>query len=131
VLWIVLGSLAAGFLLLFVAGSVAVSLWLAHSFARQKAEAQDQAITETDRGTELAGWGLAIDPDKDCKFTPGPESLTIDVAAAWHDLALGFPVPRINAPPPKKPYRRPATRMSVDLLSRSKPRKGAAELFIG
>jgi regulation of enolase protein 1 (concanavalin A-like superfamily) len=51
-------------------------------------------------GTELPGWGLAIDPDKDCKFTPGPRSLTIDVPAAWHDLtpAPECPKPKLNAP---------------------------------
>lgn len=36
---------------------------------------------------ELADWGLAIDPDGDCKFTPdGKKSLTIEVPGTWHDL---------------------------------------------
>jgi regulation of enolase protein 1 (concanavalin A-like superfamily) len=47
-------------------------------------------------GTELSGWGLAIDPDKDCKFTPGTRSMTIDVPAAWHDM--GGALHKFNAP---------------------------------
>lgn len=47
-------------------------------------------------GTALAGWGLAIDPDKDCKFTPGPRSMTLDVPAAIHDF--GGALRRFNAP---------------------------------
>ncbi len=37
-------------------------------------------------GTELKGWGVAIDPDKDCKFTPSEKNLTIQVPAKLHDL---------------------------------------------
>jgi regulation of enolase protein 1 (concanavalin A-like superfamily) len=48
------------------------------------------------KGTELAGWGLAIDPDGDCKLTPKDKSLTIDVPAAMHDL--GGPQHKVNAP---------------------------------
>ncbi len=37
-------------------------------------------------GRELEGWGLAIDPDKDCEITPEEKKLTIRVPGAWHDL---------------------------------------------
>jgi S1-C subfamily serine protease/regulation of enolase protein 1 (concanavalin A-like superfamily) len=37
-------------------------------------------------GTELKGWGLAIDPDNDCKFTPNGKSLSIQVPGKLHDL---------------------------------------------
>ncbi len=38
-------------------------------------------------GTELAGWGLAIDPDRDCQFTPaGDRNITIQVPGRLHDL---------------------------------------------
>jgi regulation of enolase protein 1 (concanavalin A-like superfamily) len=47
-------------------------------------------------GTELPGWGLAIDPDKDCKFTPKAGSIAIDVPAAMHDS--GGPDRKFNAP---------------------------------
>jgi regulation of enolase protein 1 (concanavalin A-like superfamily) len=59
-----------------------------------------QTTPQTTVGTELPGWGTAIDPDKDCKFTPGPGSLTIDVPAAWHDLTGGpdCPKPKLNSP---------------------------------
>ncbi|HTU22837.1 MAG TPA: trypsin-like peptidase domain-containing protein [Gemmataceae bacterium] len=48
------------------------------------------------KGTQLAGWGLAIDPDKDCKFTPESQNLTINVSAAWHDM--GGALRKFNAP---------------------------------
>jgi S1-C subfamily serine protease/regulation of enolase protein 1 (concanavalin A-like superfamily) len=47
-------------------------------------------------GTQLPGWGLAIDSDKDCKFKPGSGSLTIDVPPAWHDM--GGALHKFNAP---------------------------------
>ncbi|HZY86118.1 MAG TPA: DUF1349 domain-containing protein, partial [Gemmataceae bacterium] len=47
------------------------------------------------KGTELPGWGLAIDPDKDCKITPAPKSITFDVPGAMHDCA---PISKFNAP---------------------------------
>jgi hypothetical protein len=38
-------------------------------------------------GKELAGWGLAVDPDGDCKFTPdGQKALAVEVPGTWHDL---------------------------------------------
>jgi regulation of enolase protein 1 (concanavalin A-like superfamily) len=37
-------------------------------------------------GRDLTGWGLAIDPDRDCEFTPGAENLTIKVPGTLHDL---------------------------------------------
>jgi regulation of enolase protein 1 (concanavalin A-like superfamily) len=48
------------------------------------------------KGTELSGWGLAIDPDKDCHFTPGPTSLAVAVPATLHDC--GGPLRKFNAP---------------------------------
>jgi S1-C subfamily serine protease/regulation of enolase protein 1 (concanavalin A-like superfamily) len=48
------------------------------------------------KGTEIPSWGLAIDQDRDCRFTPGDRSLKIDVPAAMHDL--GGPLHRVNAP---------------------------------
>jgi S1-C subfamily serine protease/regulation of enolase protein 1 (concanavalin A-like superfamily) len=47
-------------------------------------------------GTELAGWGLAINPDRDCAITPGPGGLAITVPAAMHDL--GGALRKFNAP---------------------------------
>ena len=37
-------------------------------------------------GKNLPGWGLAIDPDKDCEFRPDDKTLTIQVPGTWHDL---------------------------------------------
>jgi regulation of enolase protein 1 (concanavalin A-like superfamily) len=37
-------------------------------------------------GKNLPGWGLAIDPDKDCEFRPEDKTLTIEVPGKWHDL---------------------------------------------
>jgi regulation of enolase protein 1 (concanavalin A-like superfamily) len=37
-------------------------------------------------GTEIKGWGLAIDPKKDCKITPVEKSVTIEVPGVFHDL---------------------------------------------
>lgn len=48
------------------------------------------------KGTKLAGWGVAIDPDKDCKFTPKSRNMTIAIPAAWHDM--GGPLHKFNAP---------------------------------
>jgi regulation of enolase protein 1 (concanavalin A-like superfamily) len=74
-------------------------LGLALSWAPAVAQVP-QTAAQAMGGSELADWGLAINPDKDCKFTPGPRSLTIDIPAAWHDLC-GAPVfspPKLNAP---------------------------------
>jgi regulation of enolase protein 1 (concanavalin A-like superfamily) len=38
------------------------------------------------KGTELTGWGLAIDPDNDCKFTPGERKIAFEVPGKLHDL---------------------------------------------
>ncbi len=38
------------------------------------------------KGTELKDWGLAIDPDKDCKFTPGDKGIAFEVPGTLHDL---------------------------------------------
>jgi regulation of enolase protein 1 (concanavalin A-like superfamily) len=48
------------------------------------------------QGTKLADWGLAIDPDKDCKFAPEGRNLTIDVPPNWHDM--GGALHKFNAP---------------------------------
>src|SRR5207253_1736686 len=37
-------------------------------------------------GTQLQGWGLALDPGKDCQFLPDAKSLSIKVPGTWHDL---------------------------------------------
>ena len=37
-------------------------------------------------GKNLPGWGTLIDPDGDCKFTPGNRSMTIEVPTTQHDL---------------------------------------------
>lgn len=47
-------------------------------------------------GTKLADWGLAINPDKDCKFTPESRNLTIELPAVWHDM--GGALHKFNAP---------------------------------
>jgi regulation of enolase protein 1 (concanavalin A-like superfamily) len=38
------------------------------------------------KGTELPSWGLAIDPDKDCKFIAEGKTLSIQVPGTHHDL---------------------------------------------
>jgi hypothetical protein len=49
------------------------------------------------KGKELPDWGLAIDPNNDCKFIPaGKKSLTIEVPGTWHDLNPH--VNKLNAP---------------------------------
>lgn len=49
------------------------------------------------QGVKLADWGQAIDPDLDCKFTPGRQSITIDVPASVHDAGgpKKFNFPRV------------------------------------
>lgn len=37
-------------------------------------------------GTEIPGWGLAIDPDKDCKITPEENSIAFQIPGTLHDL---------------------------------------------
>jgi len=37
-------------------------------------------------GTEIGGWGLAIDPDRDCRFIPGDRSIAFQVPGTLHDL---------------------------------------------
>jgi regulation of enolase protein 1 (concanavalin A-like superfamily) len=37
-------------------------------------------------GRDLAGWGLAIDPGKDCQFRPEAKFLSIEVPGTLHDL---------------------------------------------
>jgi regulation of enolase protein 1 (concanavalin A-like superfamily) len=37
-------------------------------------------------GRELSGWGLAIDPDNDCKFAPSARGLGVTVPGTVHDL---------------------------------------------
>ncbi len=52
--------------------------------------------TEEAKGTELPGWGLAIDPDKDCELVGEMKALRFKVPGTRHDLApeLGS----LNAP---------------------------------
>ncbi len=38
------------------------------------------------KGTEIEGWGLSIDPDKDCKITPSDKALTFQIPGKLHDL---------------------------------------------
>ena len=38
------------------------------------------------RGRELAGWGLAIDPDNDCQILAEEKVLSLKVPGGWHDL---------------------------------------------
>jgi regulation of enolase protein 1 (concanavalin A-like superfamily) len=47
-------------------------------------------------GRNLPGWGMAIDPDGDCKFTPANRGMTIEVPTTIHDL--GGPNRIFNAP---------------------------------
>ncbi|HEY7330432.1 MAG TPA: DUF1349 domain-containing protein [Gemmataceae bacterium] len=37
-------------------------------------------------GRDVAGWGSAIDPGKDCEILPEEKKLTIRVPGSWHDL---------------------------------------------
>jgi regulation of enolase protein 1 (concanavalin A-like superfamily) len=48
------------------------------------------------KGPELAGWGRAIDPDRDCKIAANGPSLVIDVPPIAHDLHAESN--RMNAP---------------------------------
>jgi hypothetical protein len=49
-----------------------------------------KAASETEpepQGKSLPDWGLAIDPDNDCKIVPeSKKSLSIEVPGTWHDL---------------------------------------------
>ena len=47
-------------------------------------------------GKDLPGWGLAIDPDKDCEFVPDGKALAIKVPGTWHDLNPG--TNKLNSP---------------------------------
>jgi regulation of enolase protein 1 (concanavalin A-like superfamily) len=47
-------------------------------------------------GRDLAGWGLAIDPGKDCQFRPDAKFLGIEVPGTLHDLHPDTGI--INAP---------------------------------
>lgn len=38
-------------------------------------------------GTNLPGWGLAIDPQKDCEFTPAKDKLTMAIKSSKHQMA--------------------------------------------
>ncbi len=48
-------------------------------------------------GTELAGWGTAIDPDGDCQITPDGKAVTMNLPASLHDLNAD--IDKFNAPP--------------------------------
>lgn len=47
-------------------------------------------------GTEIKGWGSAIDPDGDCKITTEGKTLTINIPGALHDLNAD--IDKFNAP---------------------------------
>ncbi len=47
-------------------------------------------------GKELAGWGMAIDPDGDVKFTRSGKSLTLEIPGTLHDLVAD--IGKFNAP---------------------------------
>ena len=48
-------------------------------------------------GTEVAGWGIAIDPDGDCQITPaGSKAVTMSIPASLHDLNAD--IDKYNAP---------------------------------
>ena len=47
-------------------------------------------------GEELAGWGMAIDPDGDVKFTPTEKSLQLEIPGTLHDLVAD--IGKFNAP---------------------------------
>jgi hypothetical protein len=52
-------------------------------------------------GKELPGWGMAIDPDGDVKFTPSKKSLTLEIPGTLHDLVADigkFNAPRVLRP---------------------------------
>ena len=51
---------------------------------------------EDSRAREIAGWGLAIDPDGDCQISGERTTLTITVPATLHDLSAE--VGKYNAP---------------------------------
>jgi regulation of enolase protein 1 (concanavalin A-like superfamily) len=42
------------------------------------------------KGVELPGWGVAIDPDKDCEIKEQNKNLLITVPASLHDLGQGI-----------------------------------------
>jgi regulation of enolase protein 1 (concanavalin A-like superfamily) len=52
-------------------------------------------------GKELAGWGLAIDKDKDCQFRPEEKTLALEVPGTLHDLNPDSGV--LNAPRVMRP----------------------------
>jgi regulation of enolase protein 1 (concanavalin A-like superfamily) len=52
-------------------------------------------------GKALEGWGLAIDLNGDCKFTPGNKMMKIEVPGTFHDLnpdTKNLNSPRVMAP---------------------------------
>jgi hypothetical protein len=61
-------------------------------------KAKVATVPEPDpKGKNLPEWGLAIDADDDCKFTPdGKKSLSIEVPGTWHDLNPHFN--KLNSP---------------------------------
>jgi S1-C subfamily serine protease len=57
------------------------------SLAIGEADSRSNGIPEPERsGTDLAGWGTVIDPDKDCKITPNDKRLTIEIPGKLHEL---------------------------------------------
>jgi regulation of enolase protein 1 (concanavalin A-like superfamily) len=71
--------------------------WFLGSLAIGEARARAAGTPEPEpAGRELAGWGLAIDPDGDCPFHPGDKALDVAVPGTLHDLNPDSG--KINAP---------------------------------
>ncbi len=57
------------------------------SLAIGEANSRSSGIPEPERaGTELKGWGVAIDLDKDCKITPRDKGISIEIPGKLHDM---------------------------------------------
>ncbi|WP_422927326.1 DUF1349 domain-containing protein [Singulisphaera sp. PoT] len=59
-------------------------------------DSKTQVLGPEATGKPLAGWGLAVDPDGDCKITPKGKDLSIEVPGTLHDLNAD--IDRLNAP---------------------------------
>jgi regulation of enolase protein 1 (concanavalin A-like superfamily) len=57
------------------------SLALGEGQVRATSKAEPEPV-----GVDIEGWGVAVDPDKDCKFTPDKTGLSLSLPGTWHDL---------------------------------------------